>query len=139
MGRIIGIDVGTKRIGVAVSDPAKIISSPYKVLASKSLAADVAAVAALCTEVCGEKIIVGLPLNMNGTQGPAAAAALAFAAALREKVAVPVEMLDERLSTSAAERSLIEGDMRREKRRQVIDKVAAQIILQSYLEREEMK
>ncbi len=134
MARILGIDYGTKRVGLAVSDPMGIVATPLRVLEAGGDEAAVTAIRKLCGEEAIEGIVIGLPINMNGTRGPAVDAVERFAAMLRERTGLPVDTWDERLSTSLVERALIEGGARREKRKQVRDMLAAQSILQGYLD-----
>ena len=131
-----GLDLGARRIGVAVSDPSGVVASPYEVIErSGDPAVDHAAIARLVEEVGADRVVVGLPLSLSGASGPAAEAASAEAEALGKVVGVPVETSDERLTTVTAQRSMIEGNVRRSKRRQSIDKVAAAVMLQSWLDR----
>ncbi len=134
MSRILGLDLGTRRIGVALSDPTGTVASPLLTLPHHSLRRDVERVAALCREYGVEGIVVGWPRNMDGTFGPAARQAEEFARALRRAVSVPVDLWDERLSTAAAERVLLQGDVRRDRRRDLRDRVAAALILQAHLD-----
>ncbi|MBI4884075.1 MAG: Holliday junction resolvase RuvX [Actinobacteria bacterium] len=133
--RALGIDLGSKRIGIAISDRSGIIASPLRVLArSGSPRRDHAAIAALAVEEEVELLVVGLPLNMNGTLGPAAQAALREADALATVVAVPVVTFDERRTTVTADRALIEGGISARGRRALVDKVAAAVMLQHWLD-----
>ena len=134
MSRILGIDYGTRRVGLAVSDPMGIVATPLRVLEVVSDEAAVREVKRVCREQAIEAIVVGMPFNMDGTRGPSAEAAEKFAGMVREKTGLTVETWDERLSTSMVERVLIDGGARREKRKQVRDKLAAQVILQGYLD-----
>lgn len=130
-----GIDFGDRKIGIAVSDQLGWTAQGVETLVRGSgLLSDLDKIKAIAQEYEVEKIVVGLPLNMNGTTGPMGEKALSFADNLRRHLQLPVESWDERLTTSAAERLLISADVRRSKRRQVIDKIAAAIILQSYLD-----
>ena len=131
--RIMGLDVGNKRIGIALSDPMGWTAQGHSVLQRKNTAADYDELLKICREYEVEKIVVGYPLNMNGTIGPKAIEIQQFADIMREKSQLPVELWDERLSTRSAERTLLEADLSRKKRKQVIDKVAAVNILQAYL------
>lgn len=133
--RILGIDYGDKRLGLALSDPLGMMAMPLSVLERTSDESAIAAIEKIIAEKDVEKIIVGLPLNMNGTRGPMAEKSTKFADALGKSTGVAVELCDERLSTMSAEKALLEGDVRREKRKGLRDKIAAQIILQSYLDR----
>ncbi len=130
----IGLDVGKVRIGVAVCDELGLVASPHTVIRSKGWGNDIARLVELVSEVGAGEIVVGLPVNMNGTHGPAAARVEEFCHRLSESVSVPVVTWDERLSTAQASRVLIEADLSRKRRRDVIDKTAAAIILQAYLD-----
>lgn len=132
MGRVLGIDYGDVRIGVAVSDPAGIIATPLTTLRADRALGEIRA---LCTQWQVERIVVGLPLNMNGTEGPQAARVRAFIGDLQRALPdLPVETWDERLSSKAGERVLLEAGASRARRREVLDKLSAQIVLQSYLD-----
>jgi putative Holliday junction resolvase len=137
MGRLLGIDYGQKRVGLALSDPAKIICSPHGTIQRKDDEDVVRQVVALCAEKEVERIIVGLPLNMNGSNSESTDKAEAFAEKLRQAAPVPVEMWDERLSSVSAERLLIDAGTSRQKRKGMVDRIAAQIILQNYMESKE--
>ena len=134
MGRVLGIDFGEKRCGVALSDPTHFIASAHSVISYRNIAEVYRQVKLLCAEHDVEKIVVGLPLNMDGSLGPSAQKAQAFAEALETRGNVPVTTWDERLSTKSAEDALIEAGTRRDKRKGIVDKVAAQILLQHYLD-----
>jgi len=128
------LDVGSKTIGVAVSDELSIIARGVTTLKRKGLRHDIAQLLKVIEEHGVEKIIVGLPKNMNGSLGPSAKMVLSLIEELKKSVGLPIIAWDERLSTVAAQRALLEADMSRKKRKQVIDKVAALIILQGYLD-----
>lgn len=133
--RVLGLDIGTRRIGVAVSDPLGVVASPYTVLPrAGDRAADHRAVAGLVAEVGAGRVVVGLPLSLNGRVGPAARQVLDEVEQLRTTLPVPVECHDERLSTVTAERSLREAGTRASARKAVVDKVAAAVLLQSWLD-----
>lgn len=134
MQRIIGLDVGNKTIGVAASDPLGLTAQGVTVIRRSQLEADLKAVKDILERYQTQEVVIGLPLNMNGTRGPQAEVAEAFGAALQEQ-GIKVNFIDERLSTVAAERTLLAGDARRSKRKQVIDMLAAQLILEVYLGR----
>jgi putative Holliday junction resolvase len=134
--RVIALDLGSKRIGVAVSDVTGTIASPLTVVErSGSRQRDLDRLAALVAEEEAELVVVGLPLAMSGAEGPAARGARTEAAALATLIAVPVETFDERLTTVTAERALAEAGVRGRARRQKVDKVAAAVILQAFLDR----
>ena len=134
MTPLLGIDLGTKRIGVALSDPTGMLASPIATVPHRSDREDAAYIAALCAERGVTAVVVGWPRNMDGTAGPAARRAEAFAERLHEATRLPVHLWDERLSTVAAERALIELGASRERRREVRDRVAAAVLLQAYLD-----
>ena len=132
--RILALDHGTKRIGVAVSDELKMIAQPLEFIPAEPAAGFLARL----KEILGEKevglILVGLPRNMDGSYGPAALKVQEFVAALREALAVPIKTWDERLTSAQAQRLLIQGGVRREQRKEKVDQTAAAILLQSYLD-----
>lgn len=134
MQRIVGLDVGSKTIGVAVSDPLGLTAQGVTVVKRSQLDADVATLEAILNRYQTKEVAVGLPLNMNGSKGPQAEAAEAFAAVLSER-GMNISFVDERLSSAAAEKTLLAGDVRRGKRKQVIDMLAAQLILEVHLGR----
>jgi len=133
MGRVLALDPGTRRIGVAMSDPLRITAQPFDVFDADAgdLMDRIRSVAA---EHDVEQIVVGLPVSLDGGEGPAAAAARRFADRVAETTGLPVDMQDERFSTVTAERVLLEAGMRRERRRRARDRVAAAVFLQSYLD-----
>lgn len=134
MGRILGVDYGTVRIGLSVSDPTASLARALQVVRRKSDEAAAEEIAGIARDHEVGEVVVGLPLHMNGSRGEKAEAAHAFAELLREKLGVPVEMFDERLTTVSAQRLLISADVRRDKRKQVVDAVAATVLLQTYLD-----
>ena len=134
MGRWLGVDYGEKRVGLAVSDESGILATPLRIADVLSPKQAARAVREACAEIEAVGIVVGLPLNMNGTIGFKAEEVNVFCERLRRSVNVPVETWDERLSTSMVERVLLEADMSRGKRRKVRDKLAAQVILQGWLD-----
>ena len=136
MSRILGLDPGERRIGVALSDPTGTIASPHSVI-DRRVADPLDVVRALCEEEGVELIIVGLPTGLSGLEGPSAKAARAFGTLVAEGIGLPVEYQDERFTTVTAESALLEGGVRRDKRRDVRDKVAAAVILQAYLDRKD--
>jgi len=133
-GRWLGVDYGDRRVGLAVSNAMAMLATPLSVEHVSDDDEAVAVVARRCAAEGAVGIVVGLPLNMNGSHGPMAQRATAFAERLKTRAGVPVHLWDERLSTSLVERALLEGDMTRQKRKRVRDKLAAQVILQSYLD-----
>lgn len=132
--RIMGLDVGEKRIGIAVSDPLGWTAQGHSVLIRTTLQNDLERIQELCRQLDCQLLVVGLPRNMNGTLGPKAEEIQEFARSLQENTGLPITYWDERLTTRSAERVLLEADMSRRKRKQVIDKVAAVHILQGYLD-----
>jgi putative Holliday junction resolvase len=134
MKRILGLDVGDKTLGVAVSDELGLTAQGVTVRRRSSLADDMAFLCEMRTRYEATAIVVGLPKNMDGSLGSQAQKTLAFIARVRQACAVPVIAWDERLTTQAAERVLLEANTSRRRRKQVRDRLAAQFILQSYLE-----
>ena len=128
------LDLGEVRIGVALSDLMWIIASGLETYTRKNIEADVEHIANLVKEHNVGLIVLGLPINMDGTKGERVEKTHAFAEELSKKIDCKIDYMDERLTTVSAERILIDGNVRRDKRKQVIDKLAATIILQSYLE-----
>ncbi|HZQ50457.1 MAG TPA: Holliday junction resolvase RuvX [Candidatus Dormibacteraeota bacterium] len=135
MGRIFAVDLGSRRVGLAVSDPTQTIATALSTEPAEPEGDLADRIAVIATEHEAERIVVGLPRELDGTRGPAAAGAERLASRLRSVSGVPVETFDERLTTAAAERSLIEAGVRRKARRQAIDRVAATVLLQGYLDR----
>ena len=135
MTRALGVDLGSKRIGIAISDPSGTIASPLTMIPrSGSQRRDHAAIAALASQEEVATIVVGLPLNMNGSVGPAAQAAIKEAEALATVVHMPVVTFDERRTTVTADRALMEGGLNAQARRKLVDKVAAAVMLQAWLD-----
>ncbi len=133
--RALGLDLGSKRIGVAIGDRTGTIASPLSVLQrSGSTRRDHLAIAELVVDEEAEIVVVGLPLNMNGSSGPAARAAVDEAAALATVVGVPVVTFDERRTTVTADRAMMEANMRAQARRRIVDKIAAAVMLQNWLD-----
>ena len=133
--RILAIDPGSKRVGVALSDPTATIAQALTTLPAEPAATLPSRIAQVARESEAARIVVGLPKRLDGSHGPEAKAAQELAAAIRVESGLPVELVDERLTTVAAERSLIAGGMRREKRRLSVDRVAATLMLQAHLDR----
>ena len=133
--RALGLDLGSKRIGVAIGDRSGTIASPLQVLQrTGSVRRDHEAIAKLVLEEEADVVVVGLPLNMNGSEGPAAKAAIDEAAALATVVHVPVVTFDERRTTVTADQAMIEANMRAQARRRIVDKIAAAVMLQGWLD-----
>ncbi len=135
LGRLIGIDPGTKTIGLALSDAGRSIATPLETIKRKKFKIDAVRLLELCAEhtVCG--LVIGLPLNMDGSEGPRVQATRAFARNLAEITDIPLTFWDERLSTAAVTRTLLEADTSRARRAEVVDKMAAAFILQGFLNR----
>lgn len=132
--RLIGLDLGSKTIGIALSDTSRTVASPLVTRSRTKFSADFDALSALAAEHGAGGIVVGLPLNMDGTDGPAAQSARAFARNFAARSDLPVLLWDERLSTAAVTRTLIDADLSRRRRADVVDKVAAAWILQGALD-----
>lgn len=132
--RIIGLDYGDVRMGFAVCDPMEAFAMPLCTVELRNGLKPENEVKRICEENHAEKLVIGLPLNMNGSAGPMAAKVEAFIVKLGTMVSIPIEKYDERMSTSQVEKMLIATDMSRSKRKGVRDKLAAQVILQSYLD-----
>lgn len=133
--RLLGLDVGEKTIGVAVSDPMGWTAQGVTVIRRTAIKEDLLVLGKLVIEYEVKKFVVGLPRRTDGSYGPETDKIYEFGSNLEREFSLPVEYWDERFSTIAAERVLLEGDVSRAKRRQVIDKVAATVILQGYLDR----
>jgi len=132
--RILALDHGTKSIGVAVSDEMKIFATPLEYIPAKPLADFLARLKDIIREKEAEMILIGMPRNMDGSYGPAALKVQEFVAVLKDAITIPIKTLDERLTTVQAQRFLIQGNVRRDKRKEKVDQTAAAILLQSYLD-----
>jgi len=132
--RILALDHGTRRIGVAVSDELKIIAQPLEFIAAEPFADFMVRLKELIQEKEIELILVGMPRNMDGTYGPAAIKVQEFVSALKAAIPLRIKKWDERLTTAQANRVLINANVRRDQRKQKVDKMAAAILLQSYLD-----
>jgi putative Holliday junction resolvase len=134
-GRVLAVDVGTRRIGVAVSDPTGTVASPLATVPRRTPAEDAEALAALAAEHAATTLVVGLPVTLAGREGPAAKAVRAWLDVLAPLLpGLDLQLADERLSTVAAERALVGGGVRRRARREVVDQVAASVFLQTWLD-----
>jgi putative Holliday junction resolvase len=133
-GRILAIDFGSQRVGLAISDEEKIFAFPLQVLSNKVESTLLAEIKKICDEKNVGVLLIGMPVNMDSSSGAAAELVKKFSAKLGKYIKLPVIYWDERLTTAMAEKSLLEANVRREKRKQLIDKAAAQLILQSYLD-----
>ncbi|HVY50622.1 MAG TPA: Holliday junction resolvase RuvX [Devosia sp.] len=134
-GKLLGLDLGTKTIGVAVSDGLRYTATPLETIVRTKFTADAARLLALAAENTAVGLVLGLPLNMDGSEGPRAQSTRAFARSLARKTDLPIAFWDERLSTAAVTRMLIAADTRRNRRAEVVDKLAASYILQGFLDR----
>jgi putative holliday junction resolvase len=134
-GALIGLDLGTKTIGVAVCDPDRRVATPVETIMRKRFALDAGRILALAAERRAAGVVLGLPINMDGSEGPRAQSTRAFARNLAKLTELPIALWDERLSTAAVERALIAADASRVKRKAVIDAHAAAYILQGALDR----
>lgn len=134
MARVIGLDVGTKTIGVAVSDPLRMFAQPLLTVSRKGLKQDIPVLVAIVRTKEVEEIVVGLPLELDGSETRSARLARQVGDALAEATALPVRYIDERFSSVEAERALIRADVSRKRRKAVIDQAAAVLILQGFLD-----
>jgi putative Holliday junction resolvase len=132
--RILALDHGTKRVGVAVSDELKMIAQPLEFILAEPFADFLARLQEIIRDKEVDLILVGMPRNMDGSYGPAAQKVEVFVAALKSAVTAPIKLWDERLTSTQANRFLIQGGVRRADRKQKVDKAAAAILLQSYLD-----
>lgn len=133
--RLAGLDLGTKTIGVALSDATRSVATPLETIARKKFAQDAERLRVIFNDHAIGAIILGLPVNMDGTEGPRAQATRAFARNLATKIDLPLVFWDERMSTQAVTRTLLEADASRKRRAEVVDKMAAAYILQGALDR----
>jgi putative Holliday junction resolvase len=132
--RILGLDIGDRTIGVAVCDPLGLTAQGITTIKRKSTVLDIEEIAEICKKYEVETIVSGLPKNMNGTIGPQGEKVQRFCDKLKETMDLEVKMWDERLTTVAANRVMLEGDLSRAKRKKIVDKIAATFILQGYLD-----
>lgn len=135
MGRVMGVDVGTVRVGIALSDEGRIIAKPHVTIPRQGNDRTARAIAAVAAEHGVDRIVVGLPLGLDGTEQKSSEDSRALAEAIGSASGLPVVLWDERLTTAQAERALVAGNVRRGRRRQVVDQVAAALMLQSFLDR----
>ena len=133
--RLLGLDVGTKTIGLALSDVTRTIATPYNTIRRTKFTIDAKALASIVDKMEIGALIIGLPINLDGSEGPRAQSTRAFARNLAQKTSIPIAFWDERLSTAAVERHLIEADASRKRRAEVVDRMAAAYILQGALDR----
>ena len=132
--RILGLDVGERTIGLAISDPLGYTAQGLTTIRRKNLKIDIAELKKICDEYSVESILMGFPKNMNGTIGPSGEKAIELSKILEEELHMPVKLWDERLTTVAAHKAMLEADLSRAKRKKIVDKIAAMYILQGYLD-----
>ena len=132
--RVLAIDHGTKRMGIAISDPSGMIAQPLEFIPAEPFAPFLERLKELILEKEVDMILVGMPRNMDGSYGPAAAKVQEFVAVLKETIAIPIKTWDERLTSAQANRMLVQADVRRKDRKEKVDKAAAAIFLQSFLD-----
>ncbi|MDV3425686.1 MAG: Holliday junction resolvase RuvX [Bacillota bacterium] len=132
--RILGLDVGDKTIGIAVSDPLMFTAQGITTIKRINIGKDIEALKKICEEYSVDEFLVGLPKNMNGTLGPQSEKVMEFCKVLEKKFKKKITLWDERLTTVAAEKAMLEADLSRKKRKKIIDKIAATYILQGYLD-----
>ena len=134
-GRIMGLDLGTKTIGVAISDGMRYSATPLETIRRTKFTADAIRLDEIIAQNAIVAVILGLPLNMDGSEGPRVQSTRAFARRLAQRISLPIAFWDERLSTSAVTRMMIDADLRRDRRAEIVDKLAASYILQGALDR----
>jgi putative holliday junction resolvase len=132
--RILGLDVGERTIGIAISDPLGYTAQGLSTIRRKNLKIDIEELKKICDEYSVESILMGFPKNMNGTIGPSGEKAIELSKILEEELHMPVRLWDERLTTVAAHKAMLEADLSRAKRKKIVDKIAAMYILQGYLD-----
>ncbi len=132
--RILGLDVGDRTIGIAVSDPLGFTAQGITTINRKNNEYDIDELIKICKEYSIESIVCGLPKNMNGTLGEQGQKVLDFCSLIEENITIPIKMWDERLTTAAANRAMLEANLSRAKRKKIVDKIAATYILQGYLD-----
>ena len=137
--RVLAIDHGTVRMGIAVSDPGGIVATPLEYIPAEPFTGFLVRLKELIREKEVEMILVGMPRNMDGSYGPAAAKVREFVAVLKENILVPIQTWDERLTSAQANRFLLQADVRRKDRKQKVDRAAAAILLQSFLDSRSME
>lgn len=135
-GRILGLDYGSRRIGVAISDPLGLTAQPLPVIEREGDRKDIAAIGKLASGAGVVSVVVGLPLLLNGEEGPQASRARTFGERLSAELSLPVVLWDERMTTVQSERHLIDSGVRRERRRELRDSLSAMFLLQSFLDRQ---
>ncbi len=135
MKRILGLDLGQKTIGVAISDPLGFTAQGLTTIRRHNKGKDIEDLKKICDDYSVETIVIGLPKNMNGTIGPSGEIAMEFGKVVEEELKIKVEFWEERLTTVAAHKAMLEADLSRNKRKKIVDKVASTYILQGYLDR----
>lgn len=135
MKRILGLDLGQKTIGVAISDPLGFTAQGLTTIRRNNKGKDIEDLKKICDDYSVETIVIGMPKNMNGTIGPSGEIAMEFGKIVEEELKIKVEFWDERLTTVAAHKAMLEADLSRNKRKKIVDKVASTYILQGYLDR----
>ncbi len=133
-GRTLGLDYGNRRIGVAVSDPLGLTAQPLSAIAREGDRKDIVSIGRRAAELGATSVVLGLPLLMNGDEGPAAVRAREFGARIEKELSLPVTMWDERMTTVQSERHLIDSGVRRERRKELRDSLSAMFLLQSVLD-----
>lgn len=134
MKRILGLDLGQKTIGVAISDPLGFTAQGLTTIRRSNKEKDIEDLRKICDDYKVETIVLGLPKNMNGTIGPSGELAMAFGKLIEEELKIEVKFWDERLTTVAAHKAMLEADLSRNKRKKIVDKIASTYILQGYLD-----
>lgn len=137
--RILGLDIGSKTIGVAISDPLGWTAQGITTIRRTKKEQDLEEIKKICSEYSVETIVIGLPKNMNGSIGESGERVIEFSNQIKDSTGLKIEMWDERLTTVAAHKVMLEGDLSRSKRKKIVDKIAAMYILQGYLDRLSMK
>ncbi|MBQ6820346.1 MAG: Holliday junction resolvase RuvX [Clostridium sp.] len=137
--RTLGLDIGSKTIGVAVSDPLGWTAQGVTTIRRTKKEQDIEEIKKICKDYSVETIVIGLPKNMNGTIGESGERVIEFSEKIKESLGLKIEMWDERLTTVAAHKAMLEADLSRNKRKKIVDKIAAIYILQGYLDRISMK
>lgn len=132
--RVLGLDLGEKTIGVAVSDPLGFTAQGVKTINRKGKKTDIEELKQICQEYQVDTIVLGLPKNMNGTIGPQGEKVISYGEFIKENIGLPLKLWDERLTTVAAHKAMLEADLSRAKRKKIVDKLAATYILQGYLD-----
>ncbi|HEU5047387.1 MAG TPA: Holliday junction resolvase RuvX [Rickettsiales bacterium] len=133
-GRLLGLDVGEKTIGIALSDISRMIATPYKTISRGKFSKDAAEITTIVKEQGVSAFVIGYPINMDGSEGPRCQSIRQFARNLAEKTSLPMLLSDERMSTMAVTRTMLDADLSRARRAELVDKMAASYILQNVLD-----